>query len=134
MKIIIAGGRDYQFTEDDTRWLDELLKDKQVTEVVSGGAKGADTCGEFWAAANGIPVKRFPPDWNKHGRAAGHVRNRAMADYLAADGGGLVILFPGGTGTKSMEQASKLLGLSMVKRTNGAAGVAASCGGQLWGQ
>ena len=51
---------------------------------MSGGAKGADDAGEDWAIANEIPVKLFPADWNAHGKAAGKLRNRAMADYADA--------------------------------------------------
>lgn len=67
MKLIIAGGRDYQLTPSDKAWLDDLVS--SVTEIVSGGATGADREGERWAELHGIPVKRFPADWDKHGRA-----------------------------------------------------------------
>lgn len=52
-----------------------------ITEVVSGCAPGADNYGEIWAEGHNIRVKRFPADWNKHGRAAGPIRNSEMADY-----------------------------------------------------
>lgn len=97
MKLIIAGGRDYQFTEDDYARLDELHSEIRVTEVVSGKAPGADTCGEEWARRHGLPVAEFPADWTTHGRAAGPMRNHAMAVYADA-----VALFPGGRGTNSM--------------------------------
>lgn len=128
MKVIIAGGRDYQFTDEDVVWLDRLHQEKKFTEVFSGGAKGADTCGEFWAASNGIPVKRFAPDWIKHGRAAGPIRNREMAKSL--DGGGFVILFPGGAGTRSMETIAGELGLLVIYPCGDKG---ASAGGRHWG-
>ena len=43
--------------------------------VVSGGAKGVDTLARNWARWNGVAVKEFRPDWSKHGRAAGVLRN-----------------------------------------------------------
>jgi hypothetical protein len=46
MKLIIAGGRDYKFTKSDLEKLDSI---EGITEVVSGGARGADKCGEIWA-------------------------------------------------------------------------------------
>jgi hypothetical protein len=101
VKIVIAGGRDYRFTEADFLLLDTFLG---ITEVVCGCAKGADSYGRMWAQQRSIPVKEFPADWDKHGKAAGHIRNAEMADY--ADG---AILFPGGTGTKNMKQ-------QMIKR------------------
>lgn len=67
MAVIVAGGRDYQFTEEDIARLDSL----PIGELVSGGASGADLCGEKFAKERGIPVKRFPADWKAHGRAAG---------------------------------------------------------------
>jgi hypothetical protein len=95
MKIIIAGGRNYQFTDSD---IDKLNNIKNlITEIVSGGAKGADYEGERWAKLNNIPVKFFKADWSQYGRAAGPIRNKQMAEYADA-----IILFPGGSGTDNM--------------------------------
>lgn len=55
----------------------------EVTEVVSGGAKGADLAGERWAAARGKEVRRFLPDYDAlGGYYAPKMRNREMARYL----------------------------------------------------
>lgn len=100
MKLIIAGGRLYQFNTEDHAFLGTL---EGISVVVSGGAPGADLEGELWAEAEGIPVKKFPADWPRHGRAAGPIRNRQMAEFADA-----VVLFPGGRGTASMfKEASK---------------------------
>lgn len=95
MKCIVAGGRHYTMTDDDYRFLDNL----GITEVVSGGCSGADKGGEYFANTRGLPIKRFPADWKVYGRAAGPIRNKAMAEYADA-----VVLFPGGRGTKSMKK------------------------------
>lgn len=105
MKLIIAGGRDYQPTDSDLRKLDTI---EGVTEVFSGACRGMDECGERWARSKGIAVKRFPAQWQKHGRAAGPIRNRAMA--IEADA---VALFPGGTGTDNMYHNAIELGLKI---------------------
>jgi hypothetical protein len=105
---IIAGGRDYNLTPSDEAWLDTL----PIREVVSGGAFGADAGGESWAKKRGIPIKRFPADWKTHGRAAGPIRNRQMAEYADA-----VVLFPGGRGTGSMRREAERQGLRIF-RTN----------------
>lgn len=86
MKLIIAGSRNYSPSpEDIDRQFDDfLLVKSDITEVVSGGAAGADDAGEAWAAVNGLPVKRFPANWKKYGRAAGPIRNAEMADYADA--------------------------------------------------
>jgi hypothetical protein len=106
MKLIIAGGRDYQFNLADYNLLSELHARAHITEVVSGGAQGADKCGEKWARRIGIHVKKFVADWEKHGKAAGPIRNRQMAEYADA-----AILFPGNVGTSNMRVEALKAGL-----------------------
>jgi len=97
MKVIIAGGRDIDN-------YDALLKaitnsNFEITEVVSGGALGADALGERYAKENNIKLTVFPALWNIHGRAAGPIRNREMAEY----GNALIALWDGSSrGTKNM--------------------------------
>ena len=106
MKLIIAGGRNYKLTAKDVETLDSLQR--CIEEIVSGGALGADKSGESYAFYKKIPVKRFPADWQTHGRAAGPIRNKAMAEYADA-----VALFPGGKGTDSMFREAKAAGLTI---------------------
>lgn len=106
MKLIIAGGRDYVFTEVDKCKLDELNRSYGITEVVSGGARGADACGEEWARDRGIKVKVFNADWVRYGMPAGPIRNREMAQYADA-----AVLFPGEKGTASMRKEAKRAGI-----------------------
>lgn len=103
MKVIIAGGRSYNLTEDDERLLDGI---KGITEVVSGTARGVDSGAERWAESRGIPVRRFAPDWKRIGRSAGIQNNRDMAAYTDA-----VALFPGSRGTEAMHEIAKRKGL-----------------------
>lgn len=105
MKLIIAGGRDYCLRPYDYTRLNRI---RGVTEVVSGGARGADACGELWASNRKIPVKRFVADWDGFGKRAGMLRNRQMAEYADA-----VVLFPGGRGTDNMFDVAKELGLKI---------------------
>ena len=81
-----------------------------MAEVVNGAATGADEEGERWAERNGIPVKRIPADWEKHGRAAGPIRNAQMARYADA-----VALFPGGRGTESMRREAEKASLTVYE-------------------
>lgn len=92
-KVIIAGSR--QLT--DVRLVAEAVRRSgfQISEVVSGAARGIDTAGEAWAAANGIPVRRFPADWARHGRAAGPRRNTTMVGYVRPHGGALIAVWNG---------------------------------------
>jgi hypothetical protein len=109
MKLIIAGGRDYLFSQEDRDFLDGLTG---ITEVVSGGASGADAEGEKWARAQGIPIRVFKADWKTHGRGAGPRRNIEMAAYADA-----VALFPGGKGTDSMRREARKRGLQIHNST-----------------
>ena len=55
-----------------------------ITQITSGGAAGADTLAAEWSAERGLPAPIiFLPDWAKHGRAAGPIRNQLIVD--AAD-------------------------------------------------
>ena len=80
MKLIIAGGRDFNKGEVLYKTLYGLELDI-IDEVVCGDAKGADTLGAEWAHMKSIPVKHFPAEWDKYGKAAGFIRNAEMADY-----------------------------------------------------
>lgn len=108
MKVIIAGTRDFndyhavKSTVDRTCW--------DITEVVSGGASGADALGEEYAKHIGIPLKIFEADWNKHGKAAGPIRNREMASYADA----LIAFWDGvSSGTMNMIQEARNAGLKV---------------------
>lgn len=108
MKLIVAGGRDYNDAKRGMALLDTIAKYRPITEIVSGGSTGADRMGEVFARISNIPVKVFMADWNTHGRAAGPIRNRQMAKYADA-----VVLFPGGRGTLSMYNEAKRAGIDI---------------------
>jgi len=81
MKVVIAGGRTFNDYELLKTKCDEILKDFNDIEIVSGTAKGADRMGEQYAKEMGYGLKLFPADWNKYGKSAGYRRNEQMADY-----------------------------------------------------
>ena len=108
MKVIIAGSR----TITDYNVVFSAIRNSgyKITEVVSGGAKGVDRLGERYAHENGIPVKRFLPDWRELGKAAGPVRNADMAEYADA----LIAIWDGkSAGTRHMIQIMSGLGKFM---------------------
>ena len=72
-KLAIIGGRDFHDYSLMCKFLDPH-KDS-VSEVISGGAKGADSLGYKWAIDNNIPTTIFKPDWELHGKRAGFIRN-----------------------------------------------------------
>jgi hypothetical protein len=79
MKVIIAGSRDLDcHLVVDALW---RLCPNVISEVVSGGALGADLGGEYWANLRNIPIKTFRANWSFYGKSAGPKRNGVMADY-----------------------------------------------------
>jgi hypothetical protein len=97
MKIIVAGSRSIESLGVVTRAIEE--SGFKITEIVSGHAKGVDRLGEQYALMRGIPTKIFPANWDKHGKAAGPMRNREMADYADA----AIVVWDGvSVGTKHM--------------------------------
>ena len=110
-KVIIAGSRDYDDYHHLSTACDFLLSDLYPDariEIVSGTARGADKLGERYAKERGYLLTRFPADWNMHGRSAGHLRNRDMAEYADA-----LIAFPVGKspGTRNMIKQARQLDL-----------------------
>ena len=99
MKTIIAGSRSFTNQKIMNKFLDGLLSKGliSISEIISGCANGADSCGENYAINHNIPIKKFPAHWddldewpqniayNRYGKEynklAGHNRNRRMADY-----------------------------------------------------
>lgn len=99
MKLIIAGGRDlkpsYQFILSAIN----MLGISNISEIVCGGAQGVDSEGEHFASHMDLPVKYFPADWDKYGKAAGPIRNGQMANYADA----LLLIWDGDSkGSKNM--------------------------------
>lgn len=106
MNTIIAGGRDF----DDYDFLCDSLMEIpwELSCIVSGKARGADHLGELWAEESKVAVASFPADWDKHGKAAGHIRNREMAEYSDA----LVAFWDGKSrGTRNMIETAAKMGL-----------------------
>ena len=75
MKIAVIGSRG--ITKID---LGKYLPEG-TTEIVSGGAKGVDTCAAQYARANGLKLTEFLPDYETYGRGAPLVRNEQIVDY-----------------------------------------------------
>lgn len=106
MKTIIAGSRGIQ----DPGIVEKAIEGSgfTITEVVCGGAPGVDTLGFDWGWANGLPVRTFNADWKKHGKGAGPIRNRRMAEYADA----LIAVWDGKSkGTANMIKLAKLFKL-----------------------
>lgn len=83
MKVIVAGGRDFDDYDLLREKLDFLLSNQTNIQIVCGEARGADTLGKKYANERGYEVLSFPANWKTYGKSAGHRRNREMAE--AAD-------------------------------------------------
>lgn len=75
MKLAIIGSRNLEIND-----LNKYIP-KGVSEIVSGGAKGIDTCAHAFATENGIKLTEFLPDYKSYGRAAPLKRNLEIIDY-----------------------------------------------------
>jgi len=103
MKVIIAGSREFNNYELMKKHTDNFNRYHQITEVVSGTARGADQLGERWATEHNVPITKMPADWNTFGKSAGYKRNEQMANYADA-----LIAFDLGTrGTMHMINLAK---------------------------
>jgi len=109
-KVIVAGSREFNNYSLLAKKLHHLLKEKAETHkivIVSGTARGADKLGELWASRHDHEVERFPADWNKHGKRAGYLRNKEMAEYADA----LIAFWDGvSRGTEHMVNIMEKLG------------------------
>jgi hypothetical protein len=104
IKVIIAGGRNFDDFDKLCQVCDEFLQDQNGIEIVSGAYKGADLLGERYAAERNHPIKQFPADWRRYGKSAGLKRNAEMAAYADA----LIAFWDGKSkGTKNMIDIAK---------------------------
>src|SRR3954466_7019039 len=83
MRVLVCGsrgwGRGWQ-----VRMVYAELDKLKPTEIISGGARGADRVVEVWAKTNSVPITVFTPNWEKYGRRAGILRNNQLLDTTPA--------------------------------------------------
>lgn len=84
MRVAVIGSRtiDEKFFEN----LCEIMP-INVSELISGGAVGADKLAEKYSLNYNIPIKIFMPDYEKNGKIATIKRNDEiieLADYVIA--------------------------------------------------
>lgn len=83
MRLLMCGSRWYR------RWgtILAVILHERPDEVIEGEAPGADTIARVVAESLGIPVRKFPADWKRYGKPAGHIRNQQMIDEGRPDKG-----------------------------------------------
>ena len=74
MKIAIVGSRNISIEN-----IGDYVSEND--EIVSGGAKGADTSAAAYAQRNGLKLTVFLPQYERYKRAAPIIRNKQIVDY-----------------------------------------------------
>lgn len=102
--------------------------DFEITEVVSGMAKGADMMGVAYAKWAEIPVAEFPAEWDnfdlpgsvikkgqygEYNATAGMFRNDEMAQYADV----LILIWDGSSrGSANMKELAEFYGLRIIEK------------------
>jgi len=78
MLVLICGDRNWTNTQSILAKLHRFHPDRDT--IMHGAARGADSIAGRLANDLGFPVRAYPADWSKYGRAAGPIRNKQMLD------------------------------------------------------
>ena len=109
MRTIIAGSRTATKEQVYTA-INQCSFKNEISVVICGTAKGADTYGKEYAIENNIKVVDFFPNWNLYGKSAGYRRNVEMAENADA----LIAIWNGSSkGTKHMIDIATLKNLKL---------------------
>jgi hypothetical protein len=85
--VVVTGSRDYT---DETKVRKHLAQLPRPARVIHGNYRGLDKLAARVATELGFEVKPVSADWEKHGRAAGPIRNRVMLNLRP----NMVLAFP----------------------------------------
>lgn len=100
MRVIVTGSRDWTdryavyralagVCDEFGLWLPPCnygnrLPSRRLVVVHGACPTGADAHADDWCLSEWLPAERHPADWEKHGKAAGFLRNKEMV-ALGAD-------------------------------------------------
>lgn len=115
--LIVCGGRNYIWKQKHVDLVRDIIKEGGYTEVIHGGATGADQIGNEAVIGLKMQLTIMPPLWEQHGRAAGPIRNEQMA-YRAHERDGGIVAFKGGRGTENMLHWAKRYNLKVEYNEN----------------
>lgn len=111
LNVLVCGGRDYNNAKFIHEELSRIHAERPFSLLIHGAARGADTWADHWAEVHGVQPVVCRALWDKHGHAAGPIRNCAMLRLKPH----LVIAFPGGRGTRDMIQQARQAGVSVIE-------------------
>lgn len=102
IKLAVIGSRGF----NNYDYLEDKLAEFHIAEIISGGAKGADSLAIRYAKKQNLPFREFLPD-HKQYKHPYHHRNRLIAEYCDK----LVAFWDGSsTGTKYTIGYAKKIG------------------------
>lgn len=111
-RVIVTGGRAYQYREIVEEWLSKTRRKHPDLLVVHGNCPtGSDHFAREWCEREGVPHEPHDAQWNDYGPKAGPIRNSEIVD-LGASG---LIAFPGGNGTDDCVNKAKRAGIPCVE-------------------
>jgi hypothetical protein len=79
MRVAIVGSRGFSDYEMLKSEINSFVDVSKITEIISGGAIGADYLAEKFAYEHQLKMTVFKPDWST-GKGAGMVRNRTIVE------------------------------------------------------
>lgn len=111
VKIAVTGGRDFEPTSAELDrfwelWYGLALEGRPV--LLHGDSRGVDRAVAAAVRRKGFEVIAFPANWDRHGKAAGPLRNEQMMKQAEA-----LIAFPGGRGTAHCTSIARQAGKSV---------------------
>lgn len=133
MIALVCGGRNYHDHDRVSAELNRVNRERGIEGLIHGAARGADSLAASWMKAridqdyarcsklrqigqdahSRLWMVGYKADWEKHGKAAGPIRNQSMLDNNP--GIELVIAFPGGAGTEDMKRRARARGIEVME-------------------
>jgi len=112
MKVLVCGDRYWKAASPIYKALYGMPKD---TIIINGAFPGADLLSSMVAKELHLEYREYPANWDKHGKAAVHIRNQEMIDKEHPD---LVIAFhqniSESKGTRDMCKRAKKQGIPVI--------------------
>jgi hypothetical protein len=109
LTVVVSGSR----TITNRNLIKDILSKhrfEKFHKLIHGGAHGVDQVAASWAELWGVEVEEYPADWDRHGKAAGPIRNKEMAAKADA----LIAIWDGKSrGTKQMIDHCITIGLPL---------------------
>jgi predicted Rossmann fold nucleotide-binding protein DprA/Smf involved in DNA uptake len=106
--VAIVGSRGFTDQALVSTALARMVATHEGVVVVSGGARGADTCGKRAAEAMGLQVYLYLPDWDRFGTSAGFRRNSQIVEAASVV---LAFFAPGTRSRGTQDSVQKALEL-----------------------